>query len=355
MGAHDNGSGHARQVRHMNAETLVGAAALNFAQEDNILAVFLHADAVVDDTAQPAFQFAQFMVVRRKQRLCADFLFVHQVFHNCPRDAQAVKRTRSTSDFIEYNQRFRCCAPQNVRHLVHFHHKRRLAARQIVGCADTGKNAIHNSDFSAFRRNKTAHMRHQRDKRHLTHISALARHVRASNDEHAVIFIVEQRTVGHKLFVTVHARLDHRMTAILNIDYTVFRNFRPNIAVLHRSNRQRNQRVERLEPHRRMLNARNLRGKELSDFDKQPLFQPNRLFLCAEHGFLNFMQFRRHIAFTVGQRLLSCVAIRHLLIVGLRHFNVVAEHAIILNFEILDARQLSLFGLQIGNPLMAVS
>ena len=104
-----------------------------------------------------------------------------------------------------------------------------------------------------------------------------------------------------------------------------------------------------------MLNARNLRGKELSDFDKQPLFQPNRLFLCAEHGFLNFMQFRRHIAFTVGQRLLSCVAIRHLLIVGLRHFNVVAEHAIILNFEILDARQLSLFGLQIGNPLMAVS
>ena len=198
-------------------------------------------------------------------------------------------------------------------------------------------------------------MRHQRDERHLPHIGALARHVRAGDDEHAVILVVEQRAVWHKLIVAVHTGLDDGMTAIDDINHAVIGNFRADIAVFDRRNRQRDQRIQRFQADRRMLNPGNLSGQEFADFDKQPLFQTDCFFLRAEHGLLNFMQLRRHVALAVGQRLFSRVAIRHLLVVGFRHLDIVAENAVVLNFQILDARQLAFLRFQIGDPLMAVS
>ena len=105
MRAHDDGSRHSSQMRDVNAKAFIRAAALDFAQEDDVLAVLLYADAIVDHTAKPPFQLAELVVMRRKQCLGADLLFIHQIFHNGPRDAQAVKRAGASTDFIKHNQR----------------------------------------------------------------------------------------------------------------------------------------------------------------------------------------------------------------------------------------------------------
>ena len=241
-----------------------------------------------------------------------------------------------------------------MRHLVHLHHERGLAARQVIRRAHAREDAVDNADLRAVRRDKAAHVRHQRDERHLPHVGALAGHVRAGDNQHAVFVFIHQRAVGHKQLVAVQPRLHDRMSAVFDGNHTVRRDFRTDIVVAHGGNRQRQQRVERLEAHRRLLDARNLRRQEVADLDEESLLQADGLLLRAQNGFLDLVQLRRHVALAVGQRLLAGIAVRHLIVVRLGDLDVVAEDLVVLNLEVLDLGQLAFLRLQVGNPLLTM-
>ena len=289
-----------------------------------------------------------------KQRLGTDLLRINEVLDDSPGNAQAVKRARAPPDLVQHNQGLGRRIEEDVRHFVHLHHERGLAACQVVRCADARKDAVNDADFGRVSRNKAAHMRHQRDKRYLTHVCALARHIGASDDQHAVVLIIHQRAVWHKLFVPAKPVLDDRMPSVLDVDDAAFRHMGSDIAVLNCGNRQRNQRVERLEAKGRLLDARNLRGQEIPDFSEQRLLEPHRLFMRAQYRFLDFVELRRRVALAVGQRLFARVPVRHLIVIGLGHFNIVAKYLIVLNLEVLDFRQFAFSGFKIQYPLLSV-
>ena len=101
------------------------------------------------------------MVMRSEQCLCAEQLRIRHMLNHRPGDRKTVERTRSSSDLIENQQTVRGCIPKNIRHLRHLNHKRTLAACQVIGCADTGKDPVHNTDVCLRSRNKRTDLCHQ--------------------------------------------------------------------------------------------------------------------------------------------------------------------------------------------------
>ena len=72
------------------------------------------------------------MIVRGKERLCADALFISGIFQNGAGNGHAVKCRRAASDLIEDEQAVRRRMLQDLRDLRHLHHERGLAGGQIV-------------------------------------------------------------------------------------------------------------------------------------------------------------------------------------------------------------------------------
>ena len=63
----------------MYAVAAVGSARYNTAQEDNIIASFLNGNRIVLHTAQHIFQGNQLMIMRSKQRLCLDAVWIYSI------------------------------------------------------------------------------------------------------------------------------------------------------------------------------------------------------------------------------------------------------------------------------------
>ena len=94
---------------------------------------------------------------------------------------------------------------QNRGDLAHLHHEGGLPRRQVVGCTDAGKNAVHHANVRAVRGHKGADLRHERDERYLPHIGGFTSHIRAGDDGAAIILAVERRIVGDKGGVFQHS------------------------------------------------------------------------------------------------------------------------------------------------------
>jgi len=103
-----------------------------------------------------------------------------------------------------------------------------------------------------------------------------------------------------------------------------------------------------------VLNFRNIRQQAFAKRDKQFIFAPAYFFFRVQHRLFEFLQFLIDVALRVDQRLLAHVGVRHQRGVGFGHFDIVAEHAVVADFEGMDARGLPLFDLQRGNPFFAV-
>ena len=152
----------------MYAVAAVGSARHNTAQEDNILASFLNGNGIILHTAQHIFQSNQLMIMRSKQGLCPDA--VMDIFHNCVSNAHTVKGAGTAAHLIKDNQTVFRSVFQNLRYLVHLHHKGALACRQVITGAYTRKNLIYRANARLTRRNKAADLRHQHQQRYLTHV-----------------------------------------------------------------------------------------------------------------------------------------------------------------------------------------
>ena len=80
--------------------------------------------------------------------------------------------------------------------LGHLDHEGGAAARQIVGRADAGEDAVDQGQGGGFGGNEGAHLRQDGDERGLAQVGGLAAHVGAGDDGDQIGGIVEIEIVG---------------------------------------------------------------------------------------------------------------------------------------------------------------
>src|SRR5947199_5960016 len=106
---------------------MVGESGSHLVQEYHLVAVLPHFNLIVFYAWKQIGKLVELMVMRGKERLCADMIM--QVFRQCPCDADPVKCARAASHFIEENQAAGRCRVHNVCRFVHFYQKRTLTRR----------------------------------------------------------------------------------------------------------------------------------------------------------------------------------------------------------------------------------
>jgi hypothetical protein len=105
---------------------------------------------------------------------------------------------------------------------------------------------------------------------------------------------------------------------------------------------------------RQRLQMRGMAGDLATHARKEFELQRVDALLRAQQNRLLLLEFGRDEAFGVRQRLLADVVGGHFVQVRLGDLQVVAEDGVVADFEAGDARALSLFGFQLGDPLLAV-
>ena len=147
----------------MNTERVFAATPFQFTQENDFIIDFLHRHIIVLDAFEGLLHFIQFVIVRGKQRTGLGTRMFVDVFHNGPCNGNAVVSGSAAPQLIKEHQTAGGEIVQDVRRLVHLHHKRRFAYGNVVAGAHAGKYLVHQTDVCAFRRNETADLRHKRD------------------------------------------------------------------------------------------------------------------------------------------------------------------------------------------------
>ena len=91
--------GHARKGSDFDAEAARRPAPHDLAQKDDGAVDFAGVYFIVLDAFEPPFELGELVIVRCKERLCAD-LFV-EIFDDRPRDGKPVVSARAAPHFVE--------------------------------------------------------------------------------------------------------------------------------------------------------------------------------------------------------------------------------------------------------------
>ena len=94
---------HTGQLCNLNAIAVIRAAAHDFAQERNVITALFDRDIVILDALNQIFKHSQFVIMRCKQRACADALFVRYILYNCTGNAHAVIGRGAAANLIQNN------------------------------------------------------------------------------------------------------------------------------------------------------------------------------------------------------------------------------------------------------------
>ena len=85
----------------MYTKTVIAAALLQLAQEDHLVAHFLHAHIEIVDAGKRVTHFIELVIMRREECLGARLRKLVQIFRNGPGDAHAIVCRSTATDFIE--------------------------------------------------------------------------------------------------------------------------------------------------------------------------------------------------------------------------------------------------------------
>ena len=129
-----------------------------------------------------------------------------------PGDREAVQRGGAAADLVHHDQRARAGLVQDGGGLGHLHHEGGAAARQVVGRADAGEQAVDHADGGAFGRHRQAGLGEHDDQRVLPQEGGFAGHVGAGEQQHALVGR-QVAVVGHELRVAGERGFHHRMAA----------------------------------------------------------------------------------------------------------------------------------------------
>src|SRR5579883_256455 len=186
--------GQTGQPRDLDAIAAVGAAGLDFAEEDHLIAGFLHGYMQIADSRQLIGEFGELVVMGCKQRAGADALV--DVLDDGPGQRQPIVSSSAAPDFVQDYQAARSRGIQNDGGLGHLHHKRRTAARQVVRGADTGEHAIDDRKSRRAGRDERADLGQNHDHCSLAQVGRFATHVRARDDQEELAGRMEVKVVG---------------------------------------------------------------------------------------------------------------------------------------------------------------
>ena len=170
------------EPRDLDAVAAIRAARHDLAQEDDVVLPLARRDVEVDDAGRGVGEIGELVIVRGEQRLRPHLRVGREELGDRPGDAEAVEGRRAAADLVEHDQAARGRGVQDVGGLLHLDHERRVAARDVVRCADAREDAIDQRDLRLARRHERSGLRHDAEQRGLPQVGRLAAHVRAGED-----------------------------------------------------------------------------------------------------------------------------------------------------------------------------
>ena len=112
------------------------------------------------------------------------------VLDHGPGQGQAVVGRRAAADLVEDDEAARRGGVEDHGGLGHLHHEGGAAARQVVGGADAGEDAIDDRAAGGLGGHKGTHLGQDGDQRGLAQVGGLAAHVGAGDDGDELRFVV---------------------------------------------------------------------------------------------------------------------------------------------------------------------
>ena len=136
------------------------------------------------------------------------------VLHHAPGQRETVVGGGAAADFVEHDEAAGGSGIQDDGRFGHLHHEGGAAARQVIGRADAGEDAVEDWQAGRVGGNEGAGLGQDGDQRGLPQVRALAAHVGAGDDGDEVGGIVEVEIVGDEAsgFLFGEA-LDHGMAS----------------------------------------------------------------------------------------------------------------------------------------------
>ena len=89
------------ELGDLDSVALIGTSLYDLSKKDDVVAFFLDCDTVVADVVYFSLELSELVIVRGKQCLCAEELFVADVFEDSPCDGQPVVSRCSPSDLVQ--------------------------------------------------------------------------------------------------------------------------------------------------------------------------------------------------------------------------------------------------------------
>ena len=123
---------------------------------------------------------------------------------------------------------------------------------------------------------------------------------------------------------------------------------RANVAIVHCHLRQRAEYIHLCHHLAGQLHPGRIFGNIIPQSGKNLIFQRGNAILCPQNGSFQLFELLGNIALAVGKGLLPDVVLRHLPLIGLGNFNIVAEHPVIAHLELGNAGFLPLRRLNAG-------
>ena len=114
-------------------------------------------------------------------------IFFVDIFHHGTGNAHPVIGACSAPDLIKDDETAARGIFKDICHFIHFHHEGALPRGKVITGADTGKDAVHGGDDSFPAGQEAAHLGHEDQQCHLTHIGRFPGHIRARQDDEAFI------------------------------------------------------------------------------------------------------------------------------------------------------------------------
>ena len=284
---------------------MLRAAALELAQEDDLVAHLLDRDVVVLHPGAHLLHLVQLVVMRGEKRLGAGRGGVVKVFDHRPGDRNAVVGRRAAADFVEQHDAAVRNVIEDAGRFEHLDHESRLALRNVVRSPDARENFVHIADMGRLRGYVRTHLGHQDDQRGLAQQRRLTRHVGSGDHHNLLLLVVEHHVVGDVLLPHGHQRLDHRMAALTDVDALAVVQHGTHVAAFAGDACEG---LEAVDARHRGGVAQH-RRQRTADIGHDPgvdaLLQDEHLLLGAENLLLVLFQFARNVTLGVGEGLLA--------------------------------------------------
>ena len=132
------------------------------------------------------------------------------------------------------------------------------------------------------------------------------------------------------------------MTAVLDLERAVLGDLGAAVLVLLCDDGEGEEAVELRDGGGELLEDGDILGEDGQDFVEELLFEAAGALVAAQDLALELFELVRRVAFAVRERLTAHIGVRHLLLEGVAHLDVVAEHAVEAHLQSADARAFAL-------------